>query len=376
MPVDDGLRSAFNTFTAESEKLSSWVRRTDSQPAISHLSPAARDATRASIQDNILVLSQGLEQLEIIEQSLRTIRACMTRIRIHSILAISLVEALPLEIIQNIAQSVVQSPEDRSQIIKLSHVSRTWRTAILGISKFFVSPNWTRWSQETLDEWCLRAGRRHLVARLCECVAPKSIGLERFSHGCRCLGSVSERLVSLHIDVHGACENAIPIVRTLLEGTMPCLRHLSVLSEETPPVVLDLVAGWTPSLVSLKIWGCDYRFEDSYPHLESLGLEVASHPDFESLSDLLSGSPPLSHLTLSEWPYTDFIGTPPSLSLPNLLSLQLRNFRSDNRPYLADLFKAMVAPNLLTIEVIKPDISFLDELLLSMVSICLIIEID
>ena len=77
-----------------------------------------------------------------------------------------LVTILPVELVQLIVVRCVAGPQDHEQIISLSHVCRSWRSAILGLSGLFVSANWDRWHHEFLAIWCERVGSRPLSIHL------------------------------------------------------------------------------------------------------------------------------------------------------------------------------------------------------------------
>ncbi|KAF8308674.1 hypothetical protein DL93DRAFT_1863583 [Clavulina sp. PMI_390] len=83
---------------------------------------------------------------------------------------LSPIEALPPEIIGHIVEFSVAStnvqPEDSHQVLRLSHVSATWRTITLSHSRLFDRADWTHWAPELLQRWCERAKYHSLSIRL------------------------------------------------------------------------------------------------------------------------------------------------------------------------------------------------------------------
>lgn len=97
---------------------------------------------------------------------------CAMRAQLHGILAP--VRCLPPELLSHIFELALDGPQDRRNIMNLSHVCGAWRSCIHDISSLYTMADWNRWPSSACLEWSLRAQARSLSIKI------HDRGLQRF----------------------------------------------------------------------------------------------------------------------------------------------------------------------------------------------------
>ena len=171
---------------------------------------------------------------------------------------------LPVELVQLIALRCVAGPRDHEQIISLSHVCRSWRSAILGLSELFVSANWDRWHHELLEIWCERAGSRPLSIHLHDSKMFEASREDKPVSAIVLLSNLS-RCTTLCIKfVVGGSDRFGPLFYDFLHTPMPLLVNLTI-HERKPhatsmwPPTVDIYASRMPNLRVLDIYGLSLK---------------------------------------------------------------------------------------------------------------------
>ncbi|KAF8311863.1 hypothetical protein DL93DRAFT_2229380 [Clavulina sp. PMI_390] len=100
-----------------------------------------------------------------IDSSLAQLQLSLCKYDSQLRLKIAPIGILPPELLQEIFCHTVQ-PKDQKEIIKLSHVSTQFRSAVLGLHVLFTEADWGNWEPATLEAWCSRAGTQLLTIKL------------------------------------------------------------------------------------------------------------------------------------------------------------------------------------------------------------------
>ncbi|KAF8311195.1 hypothetical protein DL93DRAFT_2229831, partial [Clavulina sp. PMI_390] len=125
------------------------------------LPPSQREQASAAIHKDQTRLSECRERIHAAQKTLEDLNYLCSSTQNMLQNRIQPIGALPIETIQHIISFTLESPTHRKQICQLSRLSRTWRSAVLGMPKLFVSPDW-EWPRGILETWISRAGSRSL----------------------------------------------------------------------------------------------------------------------------------------------------------------------------------------------------------------------
>ncbi|KAF8306952.1 hypothetical protein DL93DRAFT_159639 [Clavulina sp. PMI_390] len=219
----------------------------------------------------------------------------------------TLINILPLELLQHIFNFFIASPEHARQIIILSHVSVSWRSVMFGMPKLFISPDWINWTEVVIADWTNRAGTRYLHAHLTQSVSPHGKKSKR-AHD-----ALIKRLPTLTPFMHRICSLRIDIIRSkdlvaareLLSGShtpsFPTLKTLIVRSKLYDPAARTLQINLTifPVLNILYIPNLSLEINGSIsPTIKTLGWRVLDSNNLRALAEALTPHTSPLHLTI------------------------------------------------------------------------------
>lgn len=308
-----------------------------------------------------------MEQLSNIQQTAETLRAHLVRARADYVQAMAPIGAFPFEIIQYMISFVVESPEDRDQIITLCHISRIWRAAVLGMSRLFVSPNWERWSDEALEKWCSWAGTQSLKGQVWfgwpivdGAQLTVQLTLDRLVE--RML-PFTRRLGSLNIIVGGLIGDAVAqTVSTLFSTPMPSLRRLAVQAARKGLNENFIIpAQNVPLLDSIILNGFYPIVEGHFNQLQKLRWHIIGELEYRMLLRFLKQNSSIKSLVIT------FVGpnwlgreTPPLplFFLPSLTIIQVEGSSNKESICMGRFFRTIAMPNLRSLRLINVNRSF------------------
>lgn len=285
-------------------------------------------------------------------------------------LASALVE-LPFELIRLITLHTVEAPNDRAQIMSLSQISRTWRAAVLGISKLFVSADWVRWPKELLDEWCLRARQQPLNVYM-RVKWQGGVGYNALARACLHVSSHATQLGTINIFSTGYWHGRklAQLLTQLFSHSMPRLQRLYVLSYHSPGEgTFSISAENVPQLRALYTAGVNpYTLESL--DITHFGCAPKRPLQWAAWVGLLTRHSAMTHLTFDtsgDFSLPAISPTDPPLSLPSLTSLRLVHFDEMDDFKVSALLRFLVAPNLQSLELHNISSSLVQSVIKSMV---------
>ncbi|KAF8302535.1 hypothetical protein DL93DRAFT_2173212 [Clavulina sp. PMI_390] len=186
--------------------------------------------------------------------------------------AVAPIKRLPFELIQDIIQFAVPAPRSHNQIMKLSHISSTWRAATLALSKLFVSPQWETWSVEFCSYWASRTGPLGLQASVYADDFPPHPPTFVLERSCLSITLHADRLVRLHFATAKPLAPLRPpqSMMSLLTGTkLPKLEYLAIEGEFLPITISSINLPLLSSCALLD-WGGSAVLKGPFPNLQHL----------------------------------------------------------------------------------------------------------
>ncbi|KAF8306957.1 hypothetical protein DL93DRAFT_2088328 [Clavulina sp. PMI_390] len=291
---------------------------------------------------------------------LAQMRACLSQTLNRATLRGTSFGALSLELMQQIIDSAVKSPHDRANIIKLSHVSQYFRSAVLGMSHLFVSANYA-WPTAIIDTWCSRAGSRPLTIAVPVSVSETSVDVTAEASIRLSRASV----IHLHV-LTSRNDRDIPL-KSLVTQLLPMVHTLSLTSEDMnphSPHFNDLSSSSFPSLRSLYIPNASCSvINGPFTQLRDIGVMVCDTETLERFIKVVSGVTSLEHLTL----YGSFRSHRPCASYPqseiktlnSLRSLRMMGYSMNNIKAVNSIIRSFIAPGLQILELVECDYTIL-----------------
>lgn len=345
-----GVKMLFNAtlFTAFNDSMEALVAGIRAQTSglthnLAHV-PAMRDSHRETTQsllDEISVLSR---QIEATQKSLASAQIHLVQIQSQIHMTIAPIGLLPVELMQRVIMFTVEGFANHAQIILVSHISRQWRAAVLGISELFKYAKWKQWGDEALQEWCTRAGAQ-----------PLSITLEpsllEHPDKASILTSSSDRWSN--INVH-PCWTSEPSrftqsITELLARPTPKLDHLTIFAFHiNTESTFDLCTDNAPLLKLFCSFGLRPRVQGSLSGVTELGCAPRSTSDWLGWTELIHALPALTQLTI--WKGNEVQSTAitawPNLAIPSLTSLAFKRVNDFNDEEIIGFLNSLAAPKL------------------------------
>ena len=121
--------------------------------------PSSSEPFRASMIEFISDIAEAEHELRAVQDELAATQALLFRKRVKISASLSPIGALPLELIRMILSHVCDA-SDPVLVMRLSHVSRMWREAIISNSSLFTCANWNLWNHKLVRLWRTRAGSK------------------------------------------------------------------------------------------------------------------------------------------------------------------------------------------------------------------------
>ncbi|KAF8311206.1 hypothetical protein DL93DRAFT_1509852 [Clavulina sp. PMI_390] len=339
---------------------------------IQHLlscTPNDRPSVRASIQSldsQISILISQFEEFQVSQEEITVLYLHCKSIKSKLAACITPIDSLPAELIQHIVNFVVESPRHARQITTISHVSRTWRSAVFGMPKLFASPDWLYWPNDFRAEWIARAGQHHLEAWLIETgYTPEATF--RLQTGSAALLSLAARLSTLRLHINEL--HTIPHeLMMLFTQPMPNMESIIVLGGRGTRVPIAI---WdTPRLHTLYSSHFHFFFdfdsktegdpksvkENELYSLRNIGSLVHHASELEDLLDIGERLKNKFRLTIHASPDDELAESllKPWKIRPNawlhLSSLRLHGFNDEDERRFKELVKRFSAPQLRSLE--------------------------
>lgn len=362
--IEDSVWKSFNN--AKDALLMSFPSQI---PPLPHISTAIASQTdRATIRaqgaEFVNAISETLQRLEEAQTSLASAQKNLSRMREDVLKSIAPINAIPPELIHNIVLHTIQSPSERERIMNLSQVSCLWRSVVRGISSLFVSADWIRWTDELFEEWCDRAKHRPLIAIL---VGYDAEELQR-SRIKRAFNRLKHHAAQLQtLEFHATRAWPLAPVSRILAVPNPRLRHLRVYGIKSRACAINIIPENVPSLETLYLDRTFLFLSDMGTfQLKSLEWSVSSLSEWSSLFQVLGRLSGIVNLSIDgeHFPVLDRddLEEATPLFLSSLTYLRLQNFYNDDVEEFATLINALVAPNLLSLELSSIDCSLHDRL--------------
>lgn len=361
MLIDPDLWTAFND---AKERLLTAIKI--SLPFGTHfpsLSPSDRDSSRRLRDETIgtldIVTTRLQEAMNDLDGSCKDLHICRSLVET----SISLISHLPHELIRHIVKFAVGDPENTQTILNLSHVSVAWRNAATDISELFTSCNWDKWHFELISIWLNRARQQ-----------PQSISLRyptheelhitqddplRIRHVPRPFdyedyeGQLWEKLQQalLNCVTLRIWGGEIPMAdfdSWLSSRAMPRLRSLTVEVYSHEPGTITIPEN-APALQNLVLELCFPAFKGSYL-ITNMRCKVIPNPQWSEWVEMLNSLPHLERLSLG-WNWrTNLLDGMPSIHLPMLHELELRELSR------LEVIKSFIVPNIKTLVLTSPEL--------------------
>lgn len=319
---------------------------------------ANRSAMRAQVQHAIDTISEACRELHAIESELASVRNQLAvRYRIAQE-ALSTARMLPEEIISLIISYTVQGPRDQQQILRLSHISRTWRAVVLSTSSLFTDANWSRWHISLIELWYSRAGSHRLTVDLQRTAVDKFARFpnrERVASLQKALSSrwstivFADNYVFYERDRRKSQER----VRPWFQFPAASLREVSFWEQGIFPTcspVFDIESDCVPALRVLKAAGLRPRFRGSPVGLKDVECNLLSWEDWRGWMELLANLPLLARLTVILHPCWDSSQSMQNVTLPSLTHLRLNRHHTNDTITPDMVLRSLSAPKLHSIE--------------------------
>jgi hypothetical protein len=195
--------------------------------------PQSRESIRASTVELISLVTEAEHELKTIQDEFAATQALLSRTRATATNLLSPIGALPPELIHMIVMCASEA-SNPLHILRMSHVSKTWRETVISDPKLFTCADWDHWPCSLVKLWCIRAGSQPLTIRLnhnamCEIANHKGSKLHDI------LTSYIPRLGQLRI--HGG---SFPLEYDLMQHILdifsskpaPLLTHMSIYTDD------------------------------------------------------------------------------------------------------------------------------------------------
>jgi hypothetical protein len=337
-----------------------------------------RSAMRAQVQHVIDALSEACHELHAIESELSSVRSQLAvRHRIAQE-ALSTARMLPEEIISLIILYTVQGPKDRRRILRLSHVSRTWRAAVLCTSSLFTDADWGRWHISLIELWYSRAGSQPLTIDLQGTALDR---LARFPDRER-LTSLQKALSARWSTLQFADKYSFYVrdrqksrerLGPWFQFPAASLREVSFWEQGAFTAfspVFDIESECVPGLQVMRASGLRPHFRGLPVGLTDIECSLLSWEDWRGWMELLADLPLLVRLTVVLHPCWVRAETMPIVTLPSLTHIRLNHNYTNDTTTPNMVLRSLYAPKLHCIELysMKFRWDFSDLLRLSIVS--------
>jgi len=248
---------------------------------------------------------------------------------------------LPPEIIRKIVIHTIKGPRAYRQIIHLSHVSKLWRDAVLGISALFTEARWGRWPLTLVETWCSRAGSRLLKIRVDDALLDSMCGTyggpyQELLRKCAVqVGNLEFSHNAKYRDASDLFNLRMPSLQRLTTTQPRCIR-----SENMPMLRVLILKVASPEIPAPLTNVTHLHYSN---HIYALQRDMVH---------MFSKLPQLQHLSLELIVGYDIqASTGPRDVLQSLISLEIKWRRLDDSPSLPSLSPLDLSslPNLQTI---------------------------
>ena len=255
------------------------------------------------------------------------------------------VNRLPIELLQEIIL-LAAAPWDQRTTLRLSRVSRIWRTAVLGLPYLFTEADWYGWPVSRVEWWCERAGARPLTIRLYPRFntvpwADNAV-IARYAPQCGVFQLKPDDWLSRTV-LHET-------TRALLTAQAPALRHLEISSSESTFIsdTLDIYidSDNMPNLCVLRTRGVIPHISKPLAGVTEMEYFITGLKAWDAWTKALTKLPNLKHLNLSFNP--DDYGFHEGLrtALPSLEILVLSGIHYHNMSNVRSFFACAELPKL------------------------------
>ena len=287
----------------------------------------------ASTKSLIQAISEAEHEIESAQNELSSVRSYLAHNRAIVTNWSSPLAILPYELIQDIVSYIVVTPGRQREIMRLSHVSKRWREAVLAMPQLFTTANWNTWPHPLIELWCQRAGTQPLNISL----GDRAIDQLRDECGSELLSLVNSctsrwgRLNIYFNDVRLKDKGVANALQRLLQGSTPLLHRLNIFAQkrENETMLLDL-HDCPPLNVSLSgVW---VLFGACSTSVTDLTLQLSHFDSLSRVVDVLSSCPLIQILKLDLAHYSDNIvdvTRTTQTMLPSLVHLELHTIRTD-----------------------------------------------
>jgi hypothetical protein len=307
--------------------------------------PSPRHAVQTGTNKLISSLQEIERELDVIEQEVKQVRESISQRRAAAEMSLQPIGALPSDVIREIVLRAIDGPHSRRQILHLSHVSRRWREAVIGVSALFTAADWDKWPVWLVDIWCSRASHHLLKVCLRHSLRSRQ-GTAPTPSWHALLPRLSMQVSHLKVVVSpypGMSMN--DAARGVLDFQMPSLKHLVVHSASDVPAEFHLQPENVPTLRVLELANLRPSIRTPLTSVTDLLYSALSfHALWNYLPQILSKLPNLQHLELDVVDAADVPGSGHHhIILPSLISLEVRWF---SPTYTLPLFDAFSLPSL------------------------------
>jgi len=322
--------------------------------------PPIKAIPPASTKSLLQAISQAEREIETAKNELSRIRSYLAQS--HAIVTnwSSSLAMLPYELIQGIASYVIVTPGRQREIMRLSHVSKKWREAVLAMPRLFSTANWNTWPCQLIDLWCQRAGTQPLNISLGD-RAIDQLRNERGSELMRLLNSRTSQWGRLEIcfeDVRLRHSGVRKAVQRLLQGSAPLLHHLTLFTDKSEHETTLLVLFDCPLPLNVYLSGVWVLFgtrRRCSSSVTDLTLQLTHRDQLSRVVDVLSNCPLIQRLELDLAYYSggivDLTRTTQT-TLSSLIHLDLHNIRTENMAFIGKILRCFNTPNLNSITVV------------------------
>ncbi|KAF8311208.1 hypothetical protein DL93DRAFT_2229842 [Clavulina sp. PMI_390] len=358
MLVEESLLAAVQSAQEALSKAVSLALLAPSFTQLRHVSsfvPAERKQACTSIANLTSQVHECKIQVEALQKSLDSMHALCTSTEGVLTMCVAPICALPIELLQWIAHFAVESPLKTRQILNISHISPTWRTAVFGMPRLFVSPDWG-WSPSSLDEWLSRSGSRPLHPRLT--LHSQSEASEKLQMMSKALNPYLHRVQTFRLETTTRFHVEFPpsFVELFHNHPLPLLESFVISVKGDHRLHFEL--SQAPLLRTLHSSQLPIAISGEKFHLENIGCRVHSLEDLEHLIDM--GARQTTPFHLSIYAHTlasihDPLTTKRQFNggWSNIQSLRLHGFCGGDREHMGTLVRQLELPSLLSLELLE-----------------------
>jgi hypothetical protein len=311
---------------------------------------AGRDTGSVATSTLLQCITETVDEVETVQSELSSLRSHLIRSRTIITNQCSLPGMLPIELLQNIISLVISHPRNCRTTLRLSHVSKRFRYAVLDMSRLFTEANWTRWPVTLLELWCQRARTNPLKIFLSDTVL-HSVGEARkraLLESC----SFQWGYLRIYICSPWVDESVATGICNLLRCSAPSL-HTFVLRDQRPhprSTSTQFALDCAPTFHTLYLCGMWPLLPASHTSVTDLTCKCRTSRDWLCCQDVIRSCRLLQRLKLkfgSDYVYVD-MATDPNMraTLTSVVHLELWRVGERNVAAICQLLAHFDMPNL------------------------------